>query len=106
MMTFKDGVRQIVELPPAGLALIALSGHLSRVKPAFGHVCRATRRAMHAFQPPQLTNHLEALGVINEILNVDHRRDTHLERISAGGMPVIRHPARARGLVPLILADL
>jgi hypothetical protein len=45
---------------------------------------------MHAFQPPQLTNHLEALGVINEILNGDHRRYTHLERISAGGMPVIR----------------
>jgi hypothetical protein len=88
-MTFKNSARQIIELPSACLTHLALTSGLLRVEPALGAVGCITPWAAHTVGPAHLTNHVKALGVINEILYIDHRWDT-----------------RGCRFVPLILTDL
>jgi hypothetical protein len=89
MMTFKNRACQIIELPAAGLTHIALTRGVLCVKPALGAVGGITPRTPHAIGPAYLANHFKALGIINQVLYVDHGWDT-----------------RIGGFVPLILTDL
>ena len=71
MMAFKDRIRQIIKLPLTRLAVIALALWISVMKSALGDLHRPTGRAVYALRPTHFTHDLIALGIVNEILNMD-----------------------------------
>ena len=69
-MPFKNC--QVIELAPARLAFISLTMGWVSMKSPLVHEGGATIRTAHTIRPAQLTYNLKALGVINQMLNIDH----------------------------------
>jgi hypothetical protein len=74
MMTGKNRVRQIVKVPMTALAVVFLPRRLGGIPALFGHLPGVTVRTAHTLGPAPLAHCLVALGIINQILEVDHRR--------------------------------
>src|SRR5262249_33102682 len=71
MMSGKNRVGQIIETFVTVVTLIALTSWFRVVKATLDDVLRRTRGARNAIRPAQLADGLIALGIINEILDVD-----------------------------------
>src|SRR5262249_22335228 len=71
MMSGKNRVGQIIEAFVTVVTLIALTSWFRVVKATLDDVLRLTRGARNAIRPAQLADGLIALGIINEILDVD-----------------------------------
>jgi hypothetical protein len=72
MMTFKDGLAQVIELVPTALTLVSLSMGLMGVKTTLMDDFGSTFRAAHAFWLAQLTDDCKAFFVVNQVLDVEH----------------------------------
>ena len=72
MMTREICPGQIVKPFATGLALITLPLRLRVVVSLLGDVPTATIRTRHPARPPKFANRLKALGVVDQILNVEH----------------------------------
>ena len=70
MMTFKDGIAQIVKLVPTRFALIALPMGLMRVKSTLVNLYGGAPRASIALGPTQLAHGFITFRVINERLTI------------------------------------
>src|SRR5260370_23306213 len=77
VMTSEEGPGQIVEAFPTGVALIFLPCGLGLVPSLFGHPRRMAMRAVDPFRPAHLANRLEALDIVDEVLDVDHHPCSH-----------------------------
>lgn len=71
-MTFKDRVTQIIKLLSTSLTLVSLTMGLMRMKATFLDRTGPTFRAALAIWPAQFTNHRKALGIVYQVLKVDH----------------------------------
>jgi hypothetical protein len=69
--TLKNSVGQIIEAFVTVVTLIALTSWFRVVKATLDDLVRLTRGARNAIWPAQLADGLIALGIINEILDVD-----------------------------------
>jgi hypothetical protein len=65
-------VAQVIEGVPARLAFIALTMRLVCMKAPLVHESGTALRTAHALRPVQSAYHLKTLGVINQMLNIDH----------------------------------
>ena len=65
MMAFKDGIGQIIKLPPACLTGIPLAMSLMAMFPAFDDLGTVASRTPNARGPTQLPNNFIALGIID-----------------------------------------
>jgi hypothetical protein len=72
MMSFKNRATQIIELLPTCWAFVPLAMGLMGMKPALVHAVGATLRALHAVRPAQLAYHRKALGIIDQVLDIQH----------------------------------
>jgi hypothetical protein len=73
MMTGKDRPGEVVELPLAALAVIALPRRLGLVATLFSDLGRGAVGAGHAVGPTEVPDGLEALGVVDEVMDVEHQ---------------------------------
>lgn len=74
VMTGKDGVGQVIKIAVTGMAMIALTMALVIITTPLGHRRRVTPDAMKAVRPTQLADSFIALGIINEVINLQHKR--------------------------------
>ena len=74
VMAGEDRAGQVVEAFLTGLALVALSLRLGRIVPLFRNPRRVAMGTGYTLGPAQLADRLEALMVVDEVLDVDHRR--------------------------------
>ena len=74
MMAGEDRIGQVVEPLTAAVAVVALTFGLGVVPAVLGDPVGATPGAPHAIGPAHRPDGLEALGVVDEGLDVDHRR--------------------------------
>lgn len=72
MMTREDRPGQIVEPAPAVLTAILLALRLSGITPLLGDRRRTALHAAHPLGPAQPAQGLEALGIVDERLDVEH----------------------------------
>jgi hypothetical protein len=73
MMSFKDGVGQVIKLTGTRLAGIPLAIGLMGMLPAFHDLGTVASRAANTCGPTQLPDHFIALGIIDQGLYVnDH----------------------------------
>ena len=70
VMTFPDRPRQVVKAPPAGLVAVPLAMFLGRVATELDDVLSLTMRAENTLGPAHLPNGFEALGVVDEVLDL------------------------------------
>ena len=73
MTAGEDGSGQVVEPPPAALAEVGLTMCLDVVTPIFDDRLGQTMGAGDPVGPTHLSDGLEALGVVDEVADVDHR---------------------------------
>src|SRR5215210_624148 len=73
-MAGEDRPGQVIEVFLTGLALVALPLGLSRIVSLFGDPRGVTMRTGNALGPAQSTDGFVAFQVVDEILDVDHRR--------------------------------
>src|ERR1035437_4102169 len=73
VMASEDRPGQVVEEFLTGLALVALSLRLGRIVTLFRDPRRVAMGTGYTLRPTQLTDCLEALDVVDEVLDVDHR---------------------------------
>src|SRR4051794_10353933 len=73
-MPGEDRVGQVVEPLATAVTAVALPLGLGVIVAVPGDLRRATRGAPHAVGPAHRPDCLEALGVVDEGLDVDHRR--------------------------------
>jgi hypothetical protein len=69
-----------------GLAAISLPVRLRLIMTMLDYLCAATADAMNPFGPPQVSDGLEALAVIDETFNFDKltgRQSSHLQERSS-----------------------
>src|SRR5580704_11340636 len=71
-MAREDGLGEIVEAAVAVLATVALSVRLGLVGAVLGDVSGRASRASDPVGPAQLPHGFKALGVVDEVLEVDH----------------------------------
>src|SRR6476620_6800055 len=74
MVTGEDRVGQVVEPPATAVALVALPLGLGVVTPVPGNLGGVAPGASHAVRPAHGPDRLEALGVVDKGLDVDHCR--------------------------------
>jgi hypothetical protein len=72
-MTGEDRPCQVVEVFLTGLAPVPLTLRLGRIVTLFRDLSRVAMGASYALGPSQLADCLEALEVVDEVLDVDHR---------------------------------
>jgi len=70
MMAFKDGIGQIIKLPPARLTGIPLTMSLMGMFPAFCDLSTVAGWASNTRGPTQLPNNFIALGIIDQGLDI------------------------------------
>jgi hypothetical protein len=73
MVPGEDGVNQVNELRVAAVTVVALSLRLGVVSAVLCDLGGATPGAPHAVWPAHRPDGLEALGVVDQGLDVDHR---------------------------------
>ena len=66
MMTRKNGVGEIIKVPPAAATQVTLPIRLSLVHPPLRHPLRLAMRATHPLRPTQLPNRRKALRIVNQ----------------------------------------
>jgi hypothetical protein len=71
-MPCEDGPSQVVEAPPAGPTVIALTVGLRVVLAVLDDILRVAMRAGDPVGPAEVTDGLEALGIVDEVREVDH----------------------------------
>ena len=72
MMIGEDGAGQVVEPLPAGVAFVPLAMLLDVVAAVLGRRLRSAEGTRDAVGPPHVADGLEALGVVEEVLDVHH----------------------------------
>ena len=80
VMAREDGLGEIVEAAVAVLAAVALSVRLGFVGAVLGDVFGRASRASDPVGPAQLPHGFKALGVVDEVFNVDHGRAPDVNR--------------------------
>ena len=78
MMTGKHRPAEVVKVAPTGRAAIFLACRLRHITALFADPGRGAMRAAHALGPAQAAHRLVALGVVKQILQVNH----HLTQFS------------------------
>ena len=73
VMAGENGPGQVIEVFLTGLALIALALRLGRIVALFGDRNRVAMGTGYTLGPSQLADGLEALQVVDEVLDLDHR---------------------------------
>ena len=81
VMAGEDGIGQVVEPLATAMAVVSLALGLGVVRSVLGDLVGATLDAPHAVGPAHLPERVEALGVVDENLNVDPYR------VSQGAKP-------------------
>src|SRR3954462_13081569 len=74
MVSGEDGPGQVIEPLAAAVAVVAPALGLGVVMPVLGDLGGAALGAPHAVGPAHRPDRLEALGVVDEGLDVDHRQ--------------------------------
>jgi hypothetical protein len=69
----EDGVGQVVEAAGAGSALVALSLRLGVIPALLDDVGRIAIGAADALGPAEVPDDLEALGIVDDRLDIEHR---------------------------------
>jgi hypothetical protein len=72
-MAGENGPGQVIEVLLTDLALIALTLRLGRIVALFGDRYGVAMGTRDTLGPAQLADGLEALQVVDEVLDVDHR---------------------------------
>ena len=72
-MSGEDGPGQVIEAPRTDPTVIALTMRLSLVLAVLDDLLGVAMRAGDPIGPTEVTDSLEALGLIDEIGEVDHR---------------------------------
>jgi hypothetical protein len=72
-MASEDRPGQVVEVFLTSSASVALAVGLGRIATLFGDLSGIAMGANDALRPTQLADGLEALQVVDEVLDVDHR---------------------------------
>lgn len=72
VVTGKDRPGEVVEPLPTDGALILLSFRLGFVVPLFRDLGRVAVRAGHPLGPTHRSDGLKALGIVNEVQNIEH----------------------------------
>jgi hypothetical protein len=91
MMPFQDRARQIVKLASTRPTLIPLAMGLLRVKTTLDNLGGITGRTPDTVGPPQVTNHIIALGFIDESLKI-HEHLNHLIEDLGSMLPQLAPP--------------
>ena len=74
MMSREDGIGQIVEALVTTFAFVTLTVGLSVIATVLDDRVRAAMRTDYAVRPSHIPDGLVALGVVDEVLNIYHRR--------------------------------
>jgi hypothetical protein len=74
-MTGKDGVGQVIKIAVTGVAMIALAVALVFITAPFSHRGRLTPNTMQADRPAQLADGFVALGIVNKVIDFQHKRN-------------------------------
>ena len=74
MVPGEDGPGQVIEPLPAAVALVALPVELGVIPPVLGHLGTAALGASSPLRPPHGPDGLEALGIVDRGLDVEHHR--------------------------------
>jgi hypothetical protein len=72
MMPFKNRTTQIIELLPTFNTLMPLAMRLMIMKTTFLYLGRSALRASNPIRPAQCAHYRKTLGIIYQILYVDH----------------------------------
>jgi|TARA_B100001971_G_C18194108_1_gene540390 hypothetical protein len=72
MVTGEYGAGQVIKTALTPLAPIPLTMGLRVIKTTFDNQIRATVRTEDTIAPSQVADRFKALGVINEILDIEH----------------------------------
>ena len=76
MMASQHGPGQIVKIAQAGPTAVFLPRWLGRIMSLLRDQRRLAVGAKNTLWPTQLTECVVALGVVQQVLKVDHRRET------------------------------
>src|SRR3954470_21517962 len=97
MVTGEDRVGQVVEATTARPALVPLSLRFGVVSPLLDHLSGIAAGAVDAVGPPELADHLVALGVVGDPQDVDEHGG-RLHAVSNQGSQVLLGPnCRVKG---------
>ena len=96
-MTFKDRPGQVVKVSPTGLAVVPLAMLLRLIAPELDDVLVPTMHTEHTLRPAQVPNDFEALGIVDEVLDLHQRRAGRGLRVHEAFSQVI-FPKRACGI--------
>jgi hypothetical protein len=72
VMPGQDGSRQIVEIAVTDRAAVFLPGGLARIATLFRYGCGGAVGAMHTFRPTQFADLGVTLGIVQQVLKMDH----------------------------------
>jgi hypothetical protein len=72
MVTGEYRAGQVIKTTLTSLATVPLSMRLGVIKTTFDNLVGATVRAKDPISPSQIADRFKALGVINEILDIEH----------------------------------
>ena len=73
-MSRENGIGQVIEALMTTFALITLTVGLSIISAVLDDRVRAAMRTGYAVRPTHIPDGLVALGVVDEVLNIHHRR--------------------------------
>ena len=74
MMPGKHRSRQIIKIASAPLTVVLLPLWLGRIPSLLGDLLRITMRTPHPLRPAQFAHRLVTVGIINQILDIQHHR--------------------------------
>ena len=77
MMAGKKGPRQVIKLASAPLTAVLLPLRLGRISPLFGHLGGVAMRTPYALWPAQCPHRFVTFGLINQLLDIQHRSGVH-----------------------------
>ncbi len=91
-MPGEDGPGQVVEASRTGPAVITLAMGLSLVLAVLDDLLGVTMRAGDPVGPTKVTDDLEALGLVDEVGEVDHGKRLEQQERESGRERSQRHP--------------
>jgi hypothetical protein len=81
-MSLKNRLTEVIELPLTAHTRIPLRFFLLVIPPTLDDAFRITMRAFYALRPPDCSHCFVTLGIINQVLNVDHVSFAHFTTLS------------------------